>query len=95
MQKSTEDSWHCRFGQLGKRNLQRLTREKLVDGFDYDSSKGISFCKLCIEGKLHESQFPNTGGKRVKMPFELVHIKMRVGRFKHHHWMEAITFSHL
>ena len=45
----------------------------MFTGFDYDHSKEISFCQACVEGKLHKSQFPATGGKRAKQPLELVH----------------------
>ena len=55
------------------RSLQTLAKGKLVTGFDYDYSKEISSCQACVEGKLHKSQFPTTGAKRVKQPLELVH----------------------
>ena len=63
---SKEDKWHRRFGHLGMRSLQTLSKEKLVSSFDYDSSSEISFCHACVEGKLHKSQFPTTGGRRAK-----------------------------
>ena len=72
-QELKEDKWHRRFGHLGMRSLQTLAKGKLVTGFDYDHSKEISFCQACIEGKLHKSQSPATGGKRAKQPLELVH----------------------
>ena len=53
-----EDICHRRFGHLGVRNLQRLARDKLVDGFDYDASKDITFCEVCVEGKQHQKQIP-------------------------------------
>jgi len=65
MQKCKDDThW---FEHLGEQNLQKLAKEKLVDGFDYDSSREISFYQPCIERKLHKSQFPNSGGKRAKL----------------------------
>ena len=70
---SKEDRWHRRFGHLGARNLQILAKEKLVNGFDYDSSGEISFCQACAKGKLHKNQFPTTGGKRAKQPLGLLH----------------------
>ena len=73
VQESKEDKWHQRFGHLSARNLQKLAKEKLVNGFDYNSSREISFCQACIEGKLHKRKFPTTGGKRAKKPLELVH----------------------
>ena len=67
-----EDIWHRRFGHLGVRNLQRLARDKLVDGFDYDASKDISFCEPCVEGKQHRSKFP-ARSKRAEGLLDLVH----------------------
>jgi len=48
-----ENVWHRRFGHLGVRNLQKLAKDKLADGLDYDPSKGIGFCESCTEGKHH------------------------------------------
>lgn len=45
-----ENLWHRRFGHLGERNLQKLTKENLVNGFDYDVSREIGFCELCVSG---------------------------------------------
>ena len=68
-----EDIWHRHFGHLGVRNLQKLAKHKLVDGFNYDASKEISFCESCVEGKHHRCQFPISRGKRSDEPFGLVH----------------------
>jgi len=53
MQKYKEDIWHRRFGHLRERSLQKLAKEKLVDGFNFDSSREISYCQPYIVGKLH------------------------------------------
>ena len=68
-----EDIWHRHFGHLGARNLQKLAKYKLVDGFDYDAAKEINFCESCVEGKHHRCHFPTSGGKRAKEPLGLVH----------------------
>ena len=67
-----EDIWHRRFGHLGACNLQRA-RENLVDGFDYDQSKELTFCEPCVEGKQHRSKFPSNGRRRAEGPLDLVH----------------------
>ena len=72
-QHSPEAIWHRRYGHLGARNLQKLARDQLVDGFDYDASKEIGFCESCMEGKHHRSPFPTSGTKRSKNVLELVH----------------------
>ena len=71
-QESKEEVWHRRFGHLGVRNLQKLAKDKLVSGYDYDVSKEIGFCESCAEGKHYRSQFP-TGGGRSEEPLGLVH----------------------
>ena len=70
---SKEEVWHRRFGHLGVRNLQKLAKDELVSGYDYDVSKDIGFCELCTEGKHHRSQFPANTGKRSKELLGLVH----------------------
>ena len=42
-----EDIWHKRFGHLGIGSLQKLAKQKLVDGFDFDSSRELTFCESC------------------------------------------------
>ena len=68
-----EDIWHQRFGHLGARNLQRLAKHGMVDGFDFDATKQIKFCESCVKGKHHRSKFPTSGGKRSEEPLGLVH----------------------
>ena len=53
--------------------MQILAKQKLVNGFDYDSSGEISFCQACVEAKLYKNEFPSIGGKRTKQPLGLVH----------------------
>ena len=65
-----EDVWHRRFGHLGARNLQRLAKYKMVDGFDFEPTREINFCEPCVEGKHHRCQFPT---RRSKEPLCLVH----------------------
>jgi len=58
---------------LESRNLEKLAKDKLINSFNYDSSKDLVFCQPCVDGKIHKRQFPTTGGKRAKKPFELIH----------------------
>ena len=46
-----EDIWHRRYGHLGLQNLKKLADKGLVNGFDYNVSREISFCESCVEGK--------------------------------------------
>ena len=46
----TKDVWHYRYGHLSMKNLQKLARDNLVDGFHYDPAQQIQFCDSCLEG---------------------------------------------
>ena len=54
---TNEDIWHRRYGQLGLCNLQKLARESLVNGFDFDISRELTFCESCTQGKQHRTKF--------------------------------------
>ena len=68
-----EDVWHRRFGHLSVGSLKQLAADGLVDDFDFDRSKEISFCEPCVKGKHHRNPFPSCGGTRAAEPLELVH----------------------
>ena len=70
---SKEVTWHKRYGHLGVQNLQKLAKENLVDGYDYDKTKDIDFCESCTEGKHHRSTFLVKESERGKEPLDLVH----------------------
>ena len=70
---SKEVTWHKRYGHLGVQNVQKLAKENLVDGYDYDKTKDIDFCESCTEGKHHRSTFPVKESERGKEPLDLVH----------------------
>ena len=50
VKKSNEIVWHERFGHLGKRNLQRLLKESLINGIDYHVFVRRASMKKFIEG---------------------------------------------
>ena len=69
---SKEDIWHKRFGHLGVGNLQRLSRENLAVGFNYDTSRQLTFFEACPQGKQHQNKF-STSNTRAEEPLGLVH----------------------
>ena len=71
-QLSREHLWHCQYGHLGVKNLQKLASENLVEEYDYCASKQIKFCEPCLKGKHQRGQFPPYS-KRTAEPLELVH----------------------
>ena len=68
-----EDLWHRRYGHLGGRNLEKLSKVNLVEGFDYCISKEISFCEPCLKGKLQRNQFSAHSERKTSKPLELIH----------------------
>ena len=68
-----EDVCYQRYGHLGSQSLQQLAVEGLVDGFNYDGSKEVSFCEPCTKGKHHRIPFPTDSERRVEKLLELVH----------------------
>ena len=68
-----EDLWHLRYGHLSMKNLQKLARDGLVQGFDYSASREIQFSHTCLEGKQHKSPYMSHSRSKSKEPLELVH----------------------
>ena len=64
--------WHCRYGHVGEQNLKDLANGKLVESFDYNSSRNLGFCERCIGGKQHRSPFSNSERQTGDL-LELVH----------------------
>ena len=67
-----EDIWHRRFGYLGISSLQKLAREQLADGFDFDATRKLTFCESCPQGKQHRTKF-SPSSRRAEEPLDLVH----------------------
>ena len=69
---SNEMLWHRRYGHVGEQTLKSLMNGKLVERFDYNSSRGLGFCKSCIGGKQHRSHFDSSERQTGDL-LELVH----------------------
>lgn len=68
--------WHKRFGHIGFSNLEKLCKEKMVNGMamqlkDFDQKK--PFCDSCLFGKQTRDSFKNMELPRSKRPLALVH----------------------
>ena len=73
MDKTSENLWHRRYGHLGERNLSKLKKDGLVNGFDYNTTKEIDFCESCVTGKIHRCPFPRSSQARAEEPLALIH----------------------
>ena len=65
--------WHQQFRHINKRSLQKLARDDMVKGLNFNYTKDIDFCETCIEGKHKKSAFPTSGSSRATQPLDLVH----------------------
>ena len=64
--------WHQRYGHVGVQTLKSLVNGKLVERFDYNSSRGLGFCESCIGRKQHRSPFDSSERQTGDL-LELVH----------------------
>jgi hypothetical protein len=46
--------WHCRLGHIGKKRIERLHKDGLLNSFDYES---IETCESCLLGKMTKTPF--------------------------------------
>lgn len=67
------DDGGCVASSAWAQNLRQLAVGGLVEGFDYNGSKDVSFCEPCIEGKHHRSPLLSSTRELAKEPLELVH----------------------
>ena len=49
--------WHRRYGHVGYHGLERMLREKLVDGFTVDTDSPKPDCSACTAAKLSVTPF--------------------------------------
>ena len=62
--RTKQSIWHRRYGHFGARDLERIAKEQLVNGFDYEPKKESIFCEPCVDGKQSTLPFLKTGGER-------------------------------
>ena len=46
--------WRCRLGHIGKKRIERLHKDGLLDSFHYES---IETCESCLLGKMTKAPF--------------------------------------
>ena len=55
------DLWHQRLGHLGKQHLHTIHQLLVHNLMDVTKTAKLSFCKGCIEGKMHCNPFKLVG----------------------------------
>ena len=56
--------WHRRYGHLGAKDLQKLVRENMINGLDFDVTKILNFCEPCADRKQHRHSFRKYAGRK-------------------------------
>ncbi|GBE90191.1 hypothetical protein SCP_1900400 [Sparassis crispa] len=68
------ESWHRRYGHLGITGLERLYKEKMVEGLTIDeNSMPLTQCEACVQAKQARRAYPKEAEDRFQMPGELTH----------------------
>ena len=82
-----ESIWHRRYGHLGARNLERIAKEQLVDGFDYDPENKSSFVNHVLMVSSVECYFQRQEEKDLRSYLVLYTVTF-VERLKRSHSTE-------
>ena len=67
------DLWHQRCGHLNEQQLKGMVQKGSVTGVKVSSAATLSFCKGCVEGKIHRKPFKSVGEIRSTRKLQLVH----------------------
>ena len=64
------DLWHQRLGHLNAQHLKDIAQKELATGIKLPKETTLSFCKGCVEGKMHRK---SVGGNCSTRKLQLVH----------------------
>ena len=70
------ETWHCRFGHLGKSSIQALADNNLVTGLNIDLQSPKYDCEACTQAKQHVAPFPKEAMMTITKPGELTHTDL-------------------
>ena len=65
--------WHCRYGHLNFRYINKLAQGNMVEGMSYSSGVVKEECEACARAKMHKIPFPKQSTKKTSKPLELIH----------------------
>ena len=72
----TWETWHRRFGHLGRSSIQTLLDKKLVSGLNVDLNSPKYDCKACTKAKQHVNPFPKASVEVHTKPGKLTHMDL-------------------
>ena len=72
----TWETWHWHFGHVSYKGLQKLYKDKLVDGYMVDEDTSMLACESCTEAKQSVKPFPKETEHVQKKKGELTHIDL-------------------
>ena len=65
--------WHQRLGHINEQQLKMIIERNLINGVTFQRSADLSFCRGCVEGKMHRKPFKPVGEIRSVKRLQLVH----------------------
>ena len=65
-----DDGW---FGHLNHSYIDRLIKDKLVEGMNCSTGKVNRKCEACVQGMMHRIPFPKKSDTKTSQPLKLVH----------------------
>jgi transposase InsO family protein len=65
--------WHQRLGHINEQQLKMIIERNLINGVTFQRSADLSFCRGCVEGKMHRKPFKPVGEIRSVQRLQLVH----------------------
>jgi hypothetical protein len=72
----TWETWHKRFGHLGRSGLKTLVDKGLVTGLDLDLNSPQYDCAACVQAKQYATPFPKASISVSTKPGEITHMDL-------------------
>lgn len=72
--KATLSEWHKRFGHISNKVIERMAKDKIVQGLEITSKGDESTCEQCALGKSHRAPHPSRLLVTVDKPGQSLHM---------------------
>jgi len=72
----TWETWHRRFGHLGRSSIQTLLDKNLVSGLNVNMNSPKYDCEACTKAKQHVNPFPKASVEILTESGELTHMDL-------------------
>ena len=72
-QRNDADLWHQHLGHVNGQQLKQIIQKELATGVRFPKTAELSFCKGCVEGKMHQKPFKPLREIHLTQKLRLVH----------------------